>query len=95
MAASGMAGAGIASSSQAGMQPPEAVAPFVVFLCTDEAANINGYTFNVGGGAIHLMTDPTMIRTIHKDGVWTLDELYEVVPQSLAVGLVNPSPPQA
>jgi NAD(P)-dependent dehydrogenase (short-subunit alcohol dehydrogenase family) len=95
LAATGMAGAGLASASLAGPPPPEAVSPLVVFLCTNEAANINGYTFNVGGGAIHLMTDPTMIRSIYKEGIWTVDELYEVVPQSLSVGLVNPSPPQA
>jgi len=93
-AAAGLAGAGTGMASMPVIPPPEAVSPLVVFLCTDEAANINGYTFNVGGGEIHLMTDPTPMRTIYKEGIWTVDELCEVVPKSLAVGLVNPSPPQ-
>ena len=73
---------------------PEAIAPLVVFLCTDEAANINGHIFYVRAGQISLMTDPVICRSIHKDGRWTVDELCGVVPQSLAAGLVNPSPPE-
>ena len=73
---------------------PEAIAPLVVFLCTDEAANINGCTFAVRAGEIHLMTDPVVEKSIHKDGRWTVGELCEVVPRSLAAGLVNPSPPE-
>ncbi|MDY6918316.1 MAG: SDR family oxidoreductase [Chloroflexota bacterium] len=74
--------------------PPEAIAPLVVFLCTDEAANINGCTFLVHSGEIHLMTDPAIEKSIHKNGRWTVDELCEIVPKSLAHGLVNPSPPE-
>jgi NAD(P)-dependent dehydrogenase (short-subunit alcohol dehydrogenase family) len=90
----GMAGVGVGAGSPEPPPPPEAVSPLVVFLCTDEAANINGCTFNAGGGEIHLMSDPTMMRTIFKAGIWTVDELCKVVPKTLAVGLVNPSPPQ-
>ncbi|MCK4723732.1 MAG: SDR family oxidoreductase [Dehalococcoidia bacterium] len=73
---------------------PDAIAPLVVFLCTDEAANINGRIFYVRSGQISLMTDPTIWRSIHKDGRWTVDELCGAVPQSLAADLVNPSPPE-
>ena len=73
---------------------PDAIAPLVVFLCTDEAANINGYIFYVRSGQISLMTDPVIEKSIHKDGRWTVDELCEVVPRELAAGLVNPSPPE-
>jgi NAD(P)-dependent dehydrogenase (short-subunit alcohol dehydrogenase family) len=73
---------------------PEAIAPLVVFLCTDEAANINGHIFYVRAGQISLMTDPTIWRSVHKDGRWTVDELCKIIPQSLAAGLVNPSPPE-
>ena len=74
---------------------PEAVAPIVVFLCTDEAANINGCTFDTHGGDIGLYSEPTVIKSIHKDGIWTLDELCKLIPNTLAQGLVNPSPPKA
>ena len=73
---------------------PDAIAPLVVFLCTDEAANINGRIFYVRSGQISLMTDPVIEKSIHKDGRWTVDELCEVVPRELAAGLVNPSPPE-
>jgi len=73
---------------------PEAISPFVVFLATDEAANINGCTFLVCGGEVHLYSEPQPIKSIYKKGIWTVDELCELVPKSLAAGLVNPAPPQ-
>ena len=75
-----------------GPADPDDVAPFVVYLATDEAAGINGYDFAVVGGRIGLYSQPVEIKSIHKDGRWTLDELLTVVPTSLAAGLVNPSP---
>ena len=82
------------------LPPPEYVSPFVVFLCTDEAAkaNINGRTFLVVGGQLGLFSEPEVIRKItkdwRKDGPWKLDELVTRVPKELAQGLVNPSPPK-
>jgi len=35
----------------------------------------------------------TSMRTIYKEGRWTVDELMRIVPQTLTKGLVNPSPP--
>ena len=94
LAASGMAGAGITPSSSAGPPPPEAVSPFVVFLCTDRAANINGRNFDVGGGQLALYSEPENFRSIFKDGIWTVDELCDLIPKTLAKDLVNPSPPK-
>ena len=82
------------------LPPPECVSPFVVFLCTDEAAaaNINGYTFLVVGGQVGLYSEPEVVKSldkdIKKDGLWTVDELAQKVPDALAKGLVNPSPPK-
>jgi len=73
---------------------PEDVAPMAVFLATDAAADINGCVFFVGGGQISLFPEPKPIKTIYKEGRWTLDELLELVPKTLASDLVNPSPPQ-
>lgn len=104
-AASGLPGLGAAPPAPAaegaplgfdlGSMAPEAISPFVVFLCTDEAANINGCNFLVAGGEVHLYSEPQQTKSIHKKGMWTVDELCELVPTSLAAGLVNPSPPQA
>ena len=88
------AAAGLGAESDAGQHLPEAIAPLVVFLCTDEAANINGHTFQIRGGEVHLMTDPVAIKSIYKAGIWTVDELCKLAPMSLALGLVNPSTPK-
>ena len=45
------------------------------------------------GGRISLHTDPIPIKTIFKDGRWTLDELLDIIPATLATDIVNPAPP--
>ncbi len=76
-----------------GIAEPEDVAPIVLFLATDAAANINGCIFGTGGGRIDLYPHLVPIKSIHKDGRWTLDELLNIMPGTLAAGLVNPAPP--
>ncbi len=73
---------------------PDDIAPFVAYLASDMAANVNGQTFLVYGGNITLMSQPRRIRTIFKNGQWTLDEISRLAPTKLTQGLVNPSPPQ-
>ncbi|MBI4307229.1 MAG: SDR family oxidoreductase [Chloroflexi bacterium] len=73
---------------------PEDVAPTVVFLVSDNAANVNGQVFYAAGGTISLVSQPRPIKTIYKDGLWTLDELDGIMPFTLAAGLVNPAQPQ-
>ena len=73
---------------------PEYVAPFVVWLCTDEAAHVNGRTFQVAGPRIGLYSEPEPIRTLYSPkGYWTLDELMDAMP-GITGDLVNPAPPQ-
>ena len=74
---------------------PEDVAPVVVYLASDYAANVNGQFFLCAGGSVSLLSQPRAVKTIFKDeGAWTLDELDEIVPLTLAEGLVNPAPPR-
>ena len=73
---------------------PEMIAPLVVYLATDEAANINGCNFWVAGGEIGIFHDREVRNSIYKDNFWTLDELVDIIPKSLAKGLVNPAPPE-
>ena len=79
---------------QSGPGDPDDVAPMVVYLASDAAANINGQTFGAAGGNYPLYQNPIPIKSIHKDGRWTLDELDSILPTTLLAGLVNPSPPQ-
>jgi len=73
--------------------PPEDVAPMALFLASDAAANINGCLIGAGGGKMELYSHPEPIKSISKDGHWTLDELIETIPTSLAADLENPAPP--
>ena len=72
----------------------EDIAPFTVWLASDEAAHVNGHIFHVTGGLVTLLNEPEAVKTIHKDGRWTLDELIRVFPATLGVELYNPAPPQ-
>ena len=82
------------SPSQQGPLDPNDIAPFVCYLASDMAANVNGQTFLVYGGTVTLLSLPRRVRTIFKNGQWTLDELMETVPANITRGLPNPSPPQ-
>jgi NAD(P)-dependent dehydrogenase (short-subunit alcohol dehydrogenase family) len=88
-------GGGTASPVAApALRDPDDVAPIVVFLATDAAADINGQTFGASGGTISVYQNPVPLKSIHKDGRWTLDELDSILPGTLLAGLVNPSPIQ-
>jgi len=72
---------------------PETVAPFLVYLCTGEAADINGQVFDVTGGNIAVYTEPVKAKSIDKkEGIWTIEELIEQVPGILPEGYKNPAP---
>jgi len=66
---------------------PEDLAPFIVYLCSEEAAAITGRTFSMVGNTISLLCEPRPQMTVYKNGRWTLDELRSIVPNSLAASL--------
>ena len=68
---------------------PRKVAPFVVWLCTDAARDVNGCTFAVAGDRVSLLGEPVPIATIRHRGGWTLDALDEVAPAELVAGLTD------
>jgi NAD(P)-dependent dehydrogenase (short-subunit alcohol dehydrogenase family) len=75
---------------------PAGVAPFVVYLCTEEAAYINGRTFQVEGGRIGLLPETNAIamlqRDYDRDGPWSVDALRRAVPETFGAWLQNPAP---
>ncbi len=73
---------------------PEDIAPLIVWLASDASANVNGRTFFVQTGRIALFSEPVQERMILKKGGFTVDELFDIMPMTLAAGLVNPSPPE-
>lgn len=74
---------------------PEYISPMVVYLCLDEADEINGQVFHVEKGRINTYFFGEDLKSLHKggDGMFTLDELIEDVPQSLMSGIVPIVPP--
>lgn len=67
---------------------PEDIAPMVVFLATEQAANINGRVFTVQRGEIGLECLLKDENVITKDGVWTVEELVKTIPTTLAKDLL-------
>ncbi len=54
---------------------PANVSPLVVWLCTDDAADVNGQTFVVGGSGIFLMRPFSHAAEIRTDRRWTVDDI--------------------
>lgn len=72
---------------------PEIVPPLLVYLSTDEAAHINGQLFDIRQNSISIYSEPVRQNTIRKEeGLWTVDELIELVPKVVLKGYKNPTP---
>jgi NAD(P)-dependent dehydrogenase (short-subunit alcohol dehydrogenase family) len=66
--------------------PPGQVAVLAVWLCTDAAAQVNGRTFQVGGGEIGLYSEPELVRTIWGPKGWNLDTLDALGTRTYLIG---------
>lgn len=87
------AGAGIASTGGGDLRgDADDIAPFATWLASDQAHNVNGHVFYVTAGLVSQLNNPEPIRTIRKDGRWSLEELIKVFPITLGVDLYNPAP---
>ena len=73
---------------------PEGIAPLVVWLASDDAANVNGRTFFVERGRIGLYSEPILEKQLVKDGGCTIDELFKFIPVTMTKELVNTDPLQ-
>jgi NAD(P)-dependent dehydrogenase (short-subunit alcohol dehydrogenase family) len=69
--------------------PPgtEHVSAIVLYLATEEAANINGQILGASRGRVALYSWPTEVKGLYKDGVWTLEELIQRMPTTIAQDL--------
>ncbi|WP_307873538.1 MULTISPECIES: SDR family oxidoreductase [unclassified Frankia] len=69
-------------------QDPEKLGPFLAYLASDAAAEINGEVFSVtAGGRIALYDGFTIVSEIEKrEAPWTVDELETIVPEVLLKG---------
>jgi NAD(P)-dependent dehydrogenase (short-subunit alcohol dehydrogenase family) len=75
-------------------QIPEQVGPFVAWLASDEAANVNGRNFLVRQGYIGLYSEPEIVAAVENDGLWTVDNISPVIGK-VTSSLVNEWPVEA
>ncbi len=64
--------------------PPEAVSPPIVYLCSDEAKDITGRQFLVGGNSVSLLSwqvTPIAKRAL-SEGIWGVEEIGEKIQAS-------------
>lgn len=85
-----------ATAAIMGSKPPEGqfdpldpanVAPLVVWLASDDAKDVHGEVFRVGGGVVWLMRQWHSVGKVSKKGRWDPDELGGKLKAELAKGL--------
>jgi 3-oxoacyl-[acyl-carrier protein] reductase len=78
----------------AGIGGPESVAPWIAYLSSDQAADINGQIFALDARRVALIDPPEEGRVLFRDAVthgpWAIDELERLAP--LVFPLLNPWP---
>lgn len=63
---------------------PDDLAPFICYLSTDDASEISGSVFFVGGPSVHLYSEAEWQSSLIKyGGRWTVEELKMQVPMNL------------
>lgn len=62
---------------------PKNIAALATFLCTDSIPNVNGYTFGVSEGTVYLYSNPSIQKSVHKWGTFTIEEIDHIVPKTI------------
>ena len=61
---------------------PQHIAPICAWLASEASAGITSEIFHTGRGGISIMQQPKVIKQfVKKSGLWSLEELDQVVPQ--------------
>ena len=66
---------------------PRNVAPLIVWLASDDAADVHGEVFRVGGGTVWLMQGWHSVGRVKSQGTWEADGLGRQLKSLLAKGL--------
>ena len=65
---------------------PRNIAPLVAWLASDDAANVHGEVFRVGGGTVWLMQGWHSVGKVQQKAVWEPANLGEKLKAELAKG---------
>ena len=87
-----MPGAGLITSATAAgtTMDPANVPPIIIFLCSDEAAEITGQCFGASGYRITRYTHMKPERVLINNGPWDVEDVFKLFKQTLGVGLEPP-----
>ena len=69
---------------------PVNIAPIVIFLASDEAAEITGQVFGSEGYSVTRYRHMEPEKTIYNNGPWNLDRFFKVMKKTLARDLQKP-----
>ena len=69
---------------------PDNVAPIVVYLASDGAANVNGQVFHARGYGYTILAQPHAVRHIRHRRRWDPEELTKIFPETLGGNLKHP-----
>jgi NAD(P)-dependent dehydrogenase (short-subunit alcohol dehydrogenase family) len=83
----GASGLAASESAEGTPRDPANVAPIIVYLASDEAAEVTGQCFGASGYRISRYTHMKTDRTIISDGPWDIDKLFEIFKSTLGQGL--------
>lgn len=57
--------------------PADAIAPLCTYLASEQAGHVNGQVFHQRGGELSLYGLPRPVKTVHKEGGWTVQSIAE------------------
>jgi NAD(P)-dependent dehydrogenase (short-subunit alcohol dehydrogenase family) len=83
----GVSGLAASETAEGTPRDPANVAPIIVYLASDQAAEVTGQCFGASGYRISRYTHMKMDRAIFSDGPWDVEKLFEVFKSTLGQGL--------
>jgi len=62
---------------------PEHITAIAVYLASEYTANVTGRVFGASRGRVAIYSEPEEVKGLYKDGVWTPEELVDLMPKTL------------
>ena len=59
---------------------PEAIAPLICWLASDEASHVNGHVFMMTEGRVAIFNHMVEVTNAFKESVFTVDEMWNIMP---------------
>lgn len=69
---------------------PDAIAPLICWLASDETSHITGQVFVITEGRVGLFSHMEESKLAYKDGMFSVDEIWRIMPL-ITAGLKNPA----